>query len=339
VKPSGTPFRVLALDGGGIKGVFTAALLAELERMTGKRVAEHFELITGTSTGGIVAIALAVGIPAGEILRFYVEHGPEIFPSVGLHVRLRHQIRWMLSGKHDARPLKQALASVFGSRRIGEARTRLVVPAFNVVDGSIMLFKTAHCARFRQDYLRSCIDVALATSAAPTFLPAHDIGDGRVYLDGGLWANNPILVGVLDAIVNCGQQANDVDVLNIGTTEEAFHVPEELRRRGGALKWISRLASLFMQAQSDAVLKQATILLERKPYRISPSVRPSRFRLDDARRISDLQALGIDCARHHEQYVSPRFLTQQAEPLVPFHSLISAVEAQTPTVALTQPEG
>jgi patatin-like phospholipase/acyl hydrolase len=301
--------------------------------MTGKRVAEHFDLITGTSTGGIIAIALAVGIPAAEVLRFYVECGPAIFPSVGLHVRLRHQIRWLLSGKHNPAPLKSALASVFCNRKIGEARTRLVVPAFNVVDGSVTLFKTAHCTRFRQDYLRSCIDVALATSAAPTYLPAHDIGDGRVYLDGGLWANNPILIGVLEAIANCDQQPSEIDVLNIGTTEGAFHVPEELRRRGGALKWISRLAPLFMQAQSDAVLKQATILLNRKPYRISPNVRPERFSLDDTRRISDLRALGIDCARHHEQYLSPRFLELPAEPLVPFHHLDGSSVARNPTTA------
>ena len=323
--PSGTPFRVLALDGGGIKGVFTAALLAEVERMTEKRAAEYFDLITGTSTGGIIAIALSLGIPAQDILRFYVERGPAIFPSVGLYVRLRHQIRWLLFGKHDPILLRQALVSVFGERRIGEAQTRLVVPAFNIIDGSITLFKTAHCQRFKQDYLRSCVDVALATSAAPSFLPAHDIGDGRVYLDGGVWANNPILVGVLEAIVNCAQHRSSIDVLNIGTTEEAFHVPEELRRRGGALKWLSRLTPLFMQAQSDAVLKQATILLERKPYRISPSVRTSRFSLDNARRISDLRALGIDCARHHEQYLRPRFFAQPVEPFVPSHRPNSAV--------------
>jgi hypothetical protein len=150
---------------------------------------------------------------------------------------------------------------VFGEKKLGHARTRLVIPAFNVIDGSAALFKTAHCARFKQDYLRSCVDVALATSAAPTFLPAHELDDGRAYLDGGLWANNPMLVGVLEAIVNCGQEASGIDVLNVGTTDEAFHVPLTHRRRGGVLRWVKGLPMLFMQAQSDAVLKQATILL------------------------------------------------------------------------------
>lgn len=164
-------FRVLALDGGGVKGTFTAALLAELERMTGKRVGEYFDLITGTSTGGIIAIALAVGIPAEQVRRFYVERGPAIFPSVGIHNRFHHWLRHWVWTKHDPQHLRKALTDVFGERKMGEARTRLVVPAFNIVDGSVTLFKTAHCVRFRQDYLRDCIDVALATSAAPTYLP------------------------------------------------------------------------------------------------------------------------------------------------------------------------
>ena len=177
------------------------------------------------------------------------------------------------------------------------------------------------------------MDVALATSAAPTFLPAHELDDGRAYLDGGLWANNPILVGVLEAIVNCGQQASDIDVLNVGTTDEAFHVPLTHRRRGGVLGWVKGLPPLFMQAQSDAVLKQATILLAEKPYRISPSVRPSRFSLDDARLISDLRGLGVDCARHHEQYLSPRFLGERAGPLVPFHVVDDSEVARNPATA------
>lgn len=307
-------FRILALDGGGIKGVFTAAFLSEIERMTAKRIGDYFDLITGTSTGGIIAIGLGLGLPAEQILNFYLKHGPTIFPSVGIRVRTWRWLRWLTCGKHKTGALKAALHEVFSDRKLGHSQTRLVIPAFNAIDGSAALFKTAHCERFKQDYLRLCVDVALATSAAPTFLPAHDIGDGRVYLDGGLWANNPILVGVLEAVVNCGCHADEIDVLNIGTTEEAFHVPVPMRRRGGALKWMSSLAPLFMQAQSDAALKQATILLEHKPYRISPSVRPSRFTLDDARRISDLRALGIDCARHHEQYVSERFLEQLAPP-------------------------
>ncbi|MCE5311463.1 MAG: patatin-like phospholipase family protein [Acidobacteriales bacterium] len=324
------PFRILALDGGGIKGVFSASFLAEVERMTGKQVADYFDLITGTSTGGIIAIGLGLGLPASEILSFYLKHGPTIFPSVGVHVRTWRRSRWLVCGKHDPAPLREALQEVFGDRKLGNSRTRLVIPAFNVLDGSIALFKTAHCDRFKQDYLRRCVDVALATSAAPTYLPAHDIGDGRIYLDGGVWANNPIMVGVIEAIANIGQRPNQIDVLNIGTTDEPFHVPEKLRRRGGAWRWRNKLVPLFMQAQADGAAKQAAILLGRSPYRVNPVVQTARFSIDDVRQISDLKGLGIDRARHEEKTVSLRFLDRAADPFTPCLSIQSQALKSNP---------
>lgn len=311
------PFRILALDGGGIKGVFAAAFLAEVERMTGKRVADHFDLITGTSTGGIIAIGLGLGLTASEILSFYLKYGPAIFPSVGVHVRSWLWLRWLLCGKHDPAPLRAALLEVFGERKLGDSKTRLVIPAFNVLDGRIALFKTAHCDRFKQDYLRPCVDVALATSAAPTYLPAHNIGDGRIYLDGGVWANSPIMVGVVEAIGNVGQRPDQIDVLNIGTTDEPFHVPDKLRSRGGAWGWRKKLAPLFVQAQADCAAKQAAILLGAAPYRVNPVVQAARFSLDNARQISDLKGLGVDRARHEARLVSERFLDRVAAPFTP----------------------
>jgi patatin-like phospholipase/acyl hydrolase len=311
------PFRILALDGGGIKGVFTAAFLAEIEHMTGKRVADHFDLIAGTSTGGIIAIGLGLSLPSAEILNFYLKHGPSIFRSVGVHVRTWRWLRWLLCGKHDAAPLRNALHEVFGHKKLGDSKTRLVIPAFNVLDGGVALFKTAHCERFKQDYFRRCVDVALATSAAPTYLPAHDIGDGRIYLDGGVWANNPTMVGVVEAMVNIGQRPEQIDVLNIGTTDEPFHVPDKLRSRGGAWGWRKKLAPLFMQAQADGAAKQAAILIGQPPYRVNAVVQAARFSLDDSRQISDLRGLGVDRARHEERFISERFLYSPAAEFSP----------------------
>ena len=154
------PFRILSLDGGGIKGVFTAAFLAEIERMTGKHLTDYFDLIAGTSTGAIIAIGLGIGLSGSELLSFYVSNGTTIFPSVGLIDRFRGGFRWLVGGKHDPRPLRNALESAFGDKKLSDSRSRLVIPAFNAVDGSITVFKTAHCERFKQDYLRSCVDVA-----------------------------------------------------------------------------------------------------------------------------------------------------------------------------------
>ena len=106
---SSKAFRILSLDGGGIKGVFTAAFLAELERMSGSRVADHFDLIAGTSTGGIIALGLGLRIPACKLLDLYISNGPAIFPSVGLRVRFWSRIKmvdaWQARrGKPEDRP-------------------------------------------------------------------------------------------------------------------------------------------------------------------------------------------------------------------------------------------
>ena len=93
------PFRILALDGGGIKGTFTAAALAAWEKDSGRRVCEHFDLITGTSTGGILAIGLGLGLPAERILQFYREQGPRIFPITRFTRRFTHTIRQLFRPK------------------------------------------------------------------------------------------------------------------------------------------------------------------------------------------------------------------------------------------------
>ena len=190
-------FRILSLDGGGIKGTFSAAFLATLEELTGKSVVRHFDLIAGTSTGGIIALALGLGLPAQEVLGFYLEHGPKIFPVTGIRRRaFRHWVR----SKHRVDALRTAVSEILGDRRLGESQTRLVIPAFDAVSGDIRLFKTAHHPRFKLDYRELASDIALATSAAPTYFPVFHSGDGGRFMDGGIWANNPTAVAVTEAV-------------------------------------------------------------------------------------------------------------------------------------------
>jgi patatin-like phospholipase/acyl hydrolase len=130
-------FRILSLDGGGIKGAFSASVLAQLEQDTGHRVAKHFDLITGTSTGGIIAIGLGLGISAREIRDFYAERGPTIFPGTSLVQRARAILRWLRAPKHSHTVLRAALEEVFGSRRFGESKCRLVIPTYDAIGGRI----------------------------------------------------------------------------------------------------------------------------------------------------------------------------------------------------------
>ena len=166
--------RILCIDGGGILGTFPAAFLASLEQhLQGRPIGSYFDLIAGTSTGGIIAIGLAMGLRASELLDLYEQRGPEIFgqgrgpvaDSVFSKLRLG---RWLIMNKHDAAPLRAVLEDVLGSKRIGDAKTRLLIPAWNPVARSVYIYKTAHHARLRNDYKSLAVDAALATAAAPT---------------------------------------------------------------------------------------------------------------------------------------------------------------------------
>lgn len=141
--------RILCIDGGGILGTFPAAFLAGLEQhLQGRPIGSYFDLIAGTSTGGIIAIGLAMGLRASELLEFYEQRGPEIFgqgrgPVADFVFSKLRLGRWLLKNKHDAAPLRAVLKDVLGGKRIGDAKTRLLIPAWNPVARSVYIYKTA----------------------------------------------------------------------------------------------------------------------------------------------------------------------------------------------------
>lgn len=274
--PSAEDFRVLSLDGGGIRGTYAAAFLAGIEETSGKRVAEHFDLITGTSTGGIIALALGLGIPAREILQFYVERGPQIFPQIGTADRLRGLVRHAWRAKHAPDILREALTEVFGDRVLGDSTARLVIPSYDGSSGDVHLLKTAHHRRFRRDCKVPAVDAALATSAAPTFLPAFSATCGTTLVDGGVWANCPAAVGVIEALTVLERRPGTVDLLTVGTTEETLHIPKG-RQVGGLIQWPGSAHSCSCRRRRKAhsptrsCSRVAACFESQKPWRLSAS--------------------------------------------------------------------
>ncbi len=230
-RPGRQKRRLLCIDGGGILGTFPAAFLAELEQHLEHPIRSYFDLIAGTSTGGIIGIALALGHSAEEMLGLYEDKGPKIFGQdrgpVGNFVgrRLR-EIRWLYRNKYDSEALRNALQEVLGDRRIGHARTRLVVPAWNPVAQSVYIYKTAHHPRLRTDYRSLAVDAALATAAAPTYFRQHITQREVGLLDGGVWANNPVAIAAVEAIGVLGWPRESLHVLSLGCLEESYAVPK-----------------------------------------------------------------------------------------------------------------
>jgi patatin-like phospholipase/acyl hydrolase len=320
-------YKILSLDGGGIRGVFPAAFLAKLEEHLDKPIGSYFDLIAGTSTGGIIAIGLGLGLSAKDILSLYEEQGPSIFDQqhgvLGNFVRqrLRGALYWVGS-KYSSQPLHDALVGILGERRLGESRTRLVVPAWHPVLERVYVYKTAHHPRLETDYRMRALDAAMATAAAPTFLKPHMTDDAIELVDGGVWANNPIGVATIEALGMLNWPADRLKILSIGTINDVKAPP----RWKGKLPMASSLARLFMAGQSHSALGMAKIITgdghdHRAIWRVDQTAPPDRYTLDNAARIAEMKNRGFTEAREQLPELRRHFFDRRADRFEPFHRL------------------
>jgi patatin-like phospholipase/acyl hydrolase len=309
--------RVLAIDGGGVRGVLPASFLATVEEQIGRSPADYFDLIIGTSTGGIIALGLGSGLSAQAIRDFYITRGPRIFRGQR-HLRA---MRRSLVAKYDPRGLRDELDEVLGDVRIGDSQTRLVIPSMDLTTGKVRLWKTAHHERFVQDYKRRMVDAAMATSAAPTYFKAVVSDTGTSLVDGGVFANNPAALGAVEAIGVLGWPRDEVAILSLGCGTEPLDVRPG-RFKSGLAGLGPKIASIFIAAQSDASTGMATHLIGDRNnfYRVNPSLPPKRYGLDVARAIPELSGIGDSEARHHLQEIEHLF-SVPAEAFIPCHSV------------------
>jgi uncharacterized protein len=183
------------IGGRLFRPLYTACVLAEIEAHTKTRIADHFDLIAGTSVGGIIALGLAARKPAAEIRDAFINEGPHIFrtrspPQTWLGQRL-HLRENAFRSKYSSVGLRKVVSAVIDAgTRIGDLPRAFLAPTVNLTKGQPQVFKTDHHPTFMRDWKLRAVDVALATSAAPTFFPVHRIG-GELFADGGLYANSP----------------------------------------------------------------------------------------------------------------------------------------------------
>lgn len=311
-------FQILSLDGGGIKGLFSAAILANWEEDFHCTIADHFDLIVGTSTGGVIALGLGLGLRPREIVDFYRTNGAEIF-STGLLPGYR-AIRQYVRSKFSVNPLREALKLRFGENLLGHSTKRLVIPAFDLGHGELRVFKTSHHDKLRRDFRLPAWKVALSTGAAPTYFPAfRDIEDRRL-IDGGVWANNPVMVGLVEAMTTLEVPIPEISILSLGTTDAVKRRPDRLDH-GGYLQWSRHAADVIMASQSVAATAQARLLIgDERFVRVDAKVPDGVFRLDG------LPDDKLVAAANHQSLcsnsaVAAQFLTHLAPQFKPCHTI------------------
>jgi uncharacterized protein len=325
-------FKVLTLDGGGVRGYLTAKILTNIEvllntaRNENINIGQRFDLVVGTSTGGIIASALSIGKSAKYILEIYEKLIPKVFNPI---------YQGIVSPKYSNEILRKELFDVFGDNKLSDVITDLCLTSVDVENSSPRFHKSDYFKRNIPRIDETLVDICLATSAAPTYFPLVDTKHSHNLTDGGVVANNPSLVGYIEAsqiIKEKNEEFEGISLISIGTGEQC-HMPYDIDnlRNAGKIDWIinldkdtkvsklkddikngnnkidmimnlcfsnkikpdihgSPLLELLMDSQSKLAHYQTSFLLGSDYFRINPKL-SLKIELDSADKIHNLKNL------------------------------------------------
>ena len=352
-------FKILSIDGGGVRGLIPCKLLASLERRLqaehgeDARLADYFDLICGTSTGSILAIGLSLGMSAEEMLNFYENRGTDIFPT-DRQSWTRKFSNWMMTHSfYERYQLKKILKEVYGrftpdgDTRLGHAHTRLIIPAYNGETGQLHLFRTAHAAHLPDAGQVPALAVALSSAAAPLFFRPYNFTYApkgsterivfRKMIDGGIVANNPAFIGLCEAVRDLHIPLHNIALLSLGTGNVDYQLKPDLHQMAPHF-WTSPISEEVMSLINSITAVQSkdahekVLMLQsglenggspRFDYlRIQHRFSKEKFiELDDASRESVLRMLIIahQLYEEHGEKIYHTFLREPATPFVPIY--------------------
>jgi uncharacterized protein len=266
-------YHILTLDGGGIRGVLTARLLERIQEQL-PWFMSSIDLIAGTSTGGILALALAAGKTPSEVRQMYESLGTEVFHNSPLELR---PVSKMVEADYSNHPLCDAMEPILGNLTLGELKPNVVITTFDLDNGVShpnrpRTWKAKFFHNFPQPNLQKddrserAMDVAVRTSAAPTYFPMY-----QGFVDGGVVANNPSMCALAQALNDetGNQKLSDITLLSVGTGNFP-HYLTGMDESWGLLQWAPHLISLMMEGSSGLADFQSLQLLGRRYYRLNP---------------------------------------------------------------------
>ena len=280
--------KVLSIDGGGIRGLIPALVLAEIERRTGRRTAEMFDLIAGTSTGGILACGLTRPGPDGkplhsadDLAELYRTEGPKIFDR-SLLKRIT-SVEGLVDERYDDRGLNAALAAYLGDARLKDALAEVMITAYDIKDRFAFFFRSSR-ARTDDAYDFAMAEADRATAAAPSYFEPVEVTDAagaRTYplVDGGLFAVNPAMCAYAD-VVGGGGDISVLAALGTGSHTRAYEFDDV--KGWGKIEWLQPLLEMVFDGVADTVDFQATTLSRGRYRRLQAELRYSSDALDDA---------------------------------------------------------
>jgi len=311
--PEDRDLRILSIDGGGIKGIFPAAILAELEEtyLGGEPIGEYFDYICGTSTGGIIALGLGKGLRAQDLLNLYMEKGTHIFPQ---NFKFLRKLASFAIATYSSKNLRKVLNDSLGDIKFGASKNRLCVPAFEGKFGEVLVRKTNHHPDYKMDHLVDMAQIGMETSAAPSFLRTFS-DEHYHFVDGGIWANNPIMIGLVDALSCYEVKRDQIRILSIGCGEKPYKVSWLQRHVNGALSWWNVIFAA-MNLQSQNAVGQAGLLIGRDNIiRINADENHAKIAMDD---VTTAKAIlpqhASEVLKDYSKQIKEKFFDSKIEP-------------------------
>lgn len=263
-------FKILSIDGGGFRGVFSAHLLMRIEQELNIDWLKQFDFLAGTSTGSILAAGLACGLSGEELCEFYKRHGKEIFSP-----RFRSLLDPLkiFTSRYSNKTLTKLLKDKFGERKLGDLQIPLLMPSVDIGQGCVHVLKSKYNNGFIRDPETFVADAIQASCSAPTYFDPHFVEEKYQLVDGGLWANNPSLAAVIDAKYRLEIPLDNISVLSIGTgTSKAFYPKNKTwfhdwfirswQGWGFATRWQrNKLIDLILNLQASSTHNMLCLLL------------------------------------------------------------------------------
>ncbi len=280
-------FNILAIDGGGIRGVFPAHILKCLQERLKIDINKYFDMIAGTSTGSIIASAIACNIPIKKIIKLYKEKGDKIFICENILLPKFIKPAFISIYKNDG--LIEALKEEFGDTQLGDIKTPLLLPATDIGNGNVHVFKSGYSDEFTRDKNIFVYEAVAASCSAPIFFDPLKV-DVYLLADGGIWANNPSLAAVIDAKKRLNIDFDNIKILSLGTGHSKIAYGVSNNKYWGFLTGLKHkeFIGFILSLQSQSTHNYLQLMLNKEQILRIDFESDKQLPLDELSQIDDL---------------------------------------------------
>lgn len=315
-------YKILSIDGGGIRGILPAVILQEMERRLrertsneNERISDYFDMIAGTSAGGMLACSMLYKhdgkkMDCSTAVSLFESGGPRIFKKNGFN-----QIRRIFDSMYPAKNIEAVLAEVFGDSQLSESDTEGLITAYDITDREAVLFDTSSAKRDQnRDYRLA--DIARATSAAPTYFPVAEVtsmgGTDKCLVDGGIYANDPSLCAIVEAKKKIWKETNrapkihDMYVVSIGTGRVSKSYLYEKAKGWGLISWALPVIDILQSSGAEVISYQVGKLFEAEEcldqyIRLTPEIGDASEEMDDGS-VKNIEALKASAEKYIQEH-------------------------------------